>query len=90
MESNTLTLIVTVVSGLLLAFVAGGFSVFMAVRKVAENPALLKSIEELAKSFPPETAELLNKVWEGLSDVGYILDRVITIEDEEAEEPAAG
>jgi len=42
MESNTLTLIVTVVSGLLLAFVAGGFSVVMAVRKVAENPALLK------------------------------------------------
>lgn len=52
--------LITLIAGIGVGVVAGGGSVLFVVDRLRNDPASVRAVEELAKSFPPETRELLN------------------------------
>lgn len=52
--------LITLIAGIGVGVVAGGGSVLFVVDRLRNDKATVKAVEELAKSFPPETRELLN------------------------------
>ena len=68
--------LITLIAGIGVGLIAGGGSVLFVVDRLRKDPATITAVEALAKSFPPETRELLNHLagflYEVTDDKAYV------------------